>query len=1046
MKRLLPLLFILLLVSCSRNNIELKRDQEVKSTTEAILTFQDIPQTSAMEYRWKSLKAYEDFIKTHKDYKSDVMADSMEQLADIYMEIEVNTYLKKKTRLDHSRSRQVYDELLQLYPDRPENEKVMYQLARGYMEESNWNRSNYYLERITKESPNGKYSHEAYFRLGEFNFEDNQMQKAIHYYKQVLKNDDFNLYDKALYKLGWAHFQTKDYETAADRFLQVLDRKGVRLTPEGREEIKNISISEVEKDMIWDTIKTLITVFEYMGERSRIANFFKVRGIQNFEPYVYRRLGDMYLDSGRFREAAEVYDAFVNTNPLHEDSPVFQMKIIEAYSKGNMIDLSYNARVKFVESYMGDSLWFKSNKRSAQKRVKDLVTMNKALIKNDMYQLAKYHYSTAHSSKKEKDYKEAILWIRKFIDIFPQEPESETLRNMLIETNFLLAEIYFEMKDYDKAVAEYEKVAYKYQQSDYTGEASYRILLSLEKLAKPAGKIRNDNNFADRFAEGCKVFVEKFPKDKRVPEVLLNGAETYFQIGKFEDSRAMARQIIEHSLSTQKERYTAQRYIAESFLKEQVYNKSEDEIKKAIALIPESDKQDLPFLERALAGSLYKQAEDLKSKDKKFEAAEAFEKVYKTVPHSDIAPVALYDAGVLFEEKGQPGRAINSYQTLVQKYPDSSYAFDAANQLGEILEGNKDFAETAKAYEKASSLTTDETKKEDMLYKSLLMYEKVNDLEGFINRYKKFEEAFRKSPRTIELAFKIANSKESAKDLTSAKELYEKVISLHKNLGAHATIEATEFAAKAQLILTDSKKSLFEEVKLVSPLEENLKKKEGILKEVLAGYTAASKYRIGDVTTEAIYKMGEVLEHLKDAILESEKPAELTPEQLEEYNILLEEQASPFEEKAISTYEVNVRRTVEEGIYTQWTKKSYERLARLLPARYRRDESGEKFSGDISSPIPDDPGIYNSRGILYRENGEFKKAEYDYQKSITLKPDSQDFNDAILNLGILYELYLGRPADALMKYKEYIKSGGKREDVRLWIDILEKKTGTKSKN
>ncbi|MBI5193382.1 MAG: tetratricopeptide repeat protein [Nitrospirae bacterium] len=1038
MKKFLLLLSILMLVSCAGNNSEIKRDDEVRSATEAILTFQDMPQEKALEYRWRSLRVYEDFIRVHKDFRSKLMADSMEQLADIYMEIEENTYLRYKKRFDHSKSRQIYEAILNAYPDRPENENILYHLARGYMEEGNRERSIIFLERITKEFPNGMYSHEANFRLGEYYFENNQMPKAIHYYKQVMKIDDFNLYDKSLYKLGWAHFITKDYEEAADRFMLLLDRKGVRLTPEGKEEIHNISI--VERDLINDAIKTLVLVFEYIGEPARLANYFKVRGIQTFEPYVYRKLGDIYIESGRFREAADIYDAFVNTNPLHEDAPVFQYKIIEAYTKGNMIDLAYNARVKFVESYMEDSLWFKSNKRGAQKRVKELVDLNKTLVKSDMYQLAKYHYSNAHSTKKEKDYKEAILWIRRFIDIFPQEPESATLRNMLIETNFLLAEIYFELKDYDKAAEEYEKVAYKYQQSDYTGEASYRVLLALEKIARPGGKVRSDNTFALRFAESCKKFVDRFPKDKRVPEVLLNSAETYFMVGKFEEARAMAKPVTEHPLSSQKERYMAQRYIAESFLKEQVYNKSEDEIKKAIALIPESDKQDLPLLERALAGSLYKQAEDIKAKDKKFEAAEAYERVYKTVPNSDIAPVALLDAGVLFEDASQIGRAVNSYQVLVNKYPESRYSFDAANRWGELMEGYKDYTEAAKIYEKASAITPDEAKKEEMLFRSVQMYEKTGNQEGYNKQYKKFEETFPKSTKTIELTFKMASAKGAAKDLISEKELYDKVIALHKKLGASATIEATEFAAKAQVVLTDSKKASFEDLKLISPLEENLKKKQVLLKEALAGYTAAAKYRIGDVTTEAVYKMGEMLEHIKEAILNSEKPAELTTEQLEEYDIMLEEQASPFEEKAISTYEGNVRKTTEEGIYNEWSKKSYERLSKLLPARYKRVEAGERFTGDINSPVAEDPVVYNSRGLTYLDNGEFKKAETDFLKSLSIK---HDFSDALLNLGILTELYLGKPAEALKNYKEYVKSGGKREDVAVWINVLEKRVGMK---
>ncbi|MDZ4383998.1 MAG: tetratricopeptide repeat protein, partial [Nitrospirota bacterium] len=75
-----------------------------------------------------------------------------------------------------------------------------------------------------------------------------------------------------------------------------------------------------------------------------------------------------------------------------------------------------------------------------------------------------------------------------------------------------------------------------------------------------------------------------------------------------------------------------------------------------------------------------------------------------------------------------------------------------------------------------------------------------------------------------------------------------------------------------------------------------------------------------------------------------------------------------------------------------------------------------------------------------RENGEFKKAEEDYLQSIGIRPD---FPDPFLNLGIVYELYLDKPDEALKNYKEYVRLGGNREDVLVWIDILEKRTGAK---
>jgi hypothetical protein len=55
---------------------------------------------------------------------------------------------------------------------------------------------------------------------------------------------------------------------------------------------------------------------------------------------------------------------------------------------------------------------------------------------------------------------------------------------------------------------------------------------------------------------------------------------------------------------------------------------------------------------------------------------------------------------------------------------------------------------------------------------------------------------------------------------------------------------------------------------------------------------------------------------------------------------MLEEQAFPFEEKAIELHEVNAHRTAE-GIYDKWVKDSFTALAKLRPGRYGKVELTE---------------------------------------------------------------------------------------------------------
>ena len=72
----------------------------------------------------------------------------------------------------------------------------------------------------------------------------------------------------------------------------------------------------------------------------------------------------------------------------------------------------------------------------------------------------------------------------------------------------------------------------------------------------------------------------------------------------------------------------------------------------------------------------------------------------------------------------------------------------------------------------------------------------------------------------------------------------------------------------------------------------------------------------------------------------SDRPVDLAADALEQYEILLEEQAFPFEEKAIDLYVANADRA-PDGVYDEWVKKSFERLASLMPARYAKEERSE---------------------------------------------------------------------------------------------------------
>ena len=88
---------------------------------------------------------------------------------------------------------------------------------------------------------------------------------------------------------------------------------------------------------------------------------------------------------------------------------------------------------------------------------------------------------------------------------------------------------------------------------------------------------------------------------------------------------------------------------------------------------------------------------------------------------------------------------------------------------------------------------------------------------------------------------------------------------------------------------------------------------------------------------------------------------------------------------------------------------------------------------------PENCAAYNQLGVLFRTQGEFQEAENHYLKCLDGEAPQPE---VYLNLGILYELYLGRLPEALNAYKQYQQLLPEPDrKVAGWVMDLERRTG-----
>ncbi|MFZ2988570.1 MAG: hypothetical protein WA086_11285, partial [Ideonella sp.] len=243
-----------------------------------------------------------------------------------------------------------------------------------------------------------------------------------------------------------------------------------------------------------------------------------------------------------------------------------------------------------------------------------------------------------------------------------------------------------------------------------------------------------------------------------------------------------------------------------------------------------------------------------------------------------------------------------------------------------------------------------------------------------------------------------------SRELTWQRELFE----AERQGGEQRSANTRALAAQAALALAEPAAAAYAEVALTEPLQKSLALKKARLQDALQAYALASES--GDATgvTGATFRTAELYQDFGRALMNSQRPKKLSKVELEQYNVLLEEQAFPFEEKAAEIHQSNTRRAAD-GVYDRWVQQSFAALRTLLPARYNKAERQD------SSELP--AAAANRAAIALREQGQFAEAA---QAWTTLQDAAPPYPAAVLNLGLLYDLYLAKPAVALAQYERYL--------------------------
>ncbi len=846
---------------------------------------------------------------------------------------------------DYQTAIMLYKELLDTSTNPQERGEAYYLLAKAYALAGDLDASRRSLDALVKEYPNSPYYIEAQFRRGELLFSEGDFEFAAQAYGQVVKaGADNDFYSQAQYKLGWAQYKLGDYELALTQFFALVD--ALYKKPELDDP------KTMESKTYGDTQRAISLAFSNLDGAESVKAWFNRYGHREYEKDVYRALGNVYLQQERFRDAALAFEAFVTVYPDSPLAPEFSTLSINAYDKGGFPTEVLPAKERFAEHYGIRSSYWQAHPDVREGYV--------PLLKGHLLDLAKYYHAQAQRSKQPADYDKPAAWYQEYLATPPTGPEN-------VDINNLYAQSLFSAGRYARAVEEFERTAYKYgdvnadtslsteqktQRISLNSEAAYMALVSYQNHIRslPSKSEADKTQLAEwrnRRINSSLKFAATYPQHEKVPSVLYNIIEDQLANGDKEAAIKTAGVLVNRQPPPEEKllvygwatiangEFDLGRFKVAEFGYTQLLN------------YPSVTPEERGKYQERLAASVYKQGEALQQNGELAAAAAMFMRVGQVYPDATIRKNAEFDAATLYLNLGDTAAAIPILEAFRKRYPNDPLNETIPDKLAVAYEKTGDFSAAALELETIADRYGESKDNQELarqaLWQAAEMQDRAKQPDASVRLYRKYVQTY-PTPYDFraEAQFRLTGFYEQIGNTENREYWLKQLTQTYTDAGSDANDRVAWLGAWAAFSLAEPGYEEFVSIKLTQPLKKSLTAKTTAMKNALGQYEKVAAIGVSEFATAANFKIGEMYRVLAADMMASERPKGLDELELEQYDLLLEEQALPYEDQAIDILIANTD-LVKDNIYGKWVKSSFAQLAELLPGRYAKFEQVEDY-------------------------------------------------------------------------------------------------------
>jgi TolA-binding protein len=961
--------------------------------------------------RKQAIELLEEFIR-QEPQGAPQMPDALLRLAELRWEKARADYLEafgawqevpKKHRGPRPRPKygpamELYDRILENYPDYPRYDLVLYMKAFALLERKEKGRALKLYRRIIDEFPESKFVPDAHFALAEAAFTGRyDYRAALKQYEKVLDYPESELADLALFKSAWCLWRLGRDKQAATRFRKVLDlsreRSGVSAEHRRRlQDLQDEALSYLIQVFTEDEENTAKDVFDFLDE---------IGG----EKYAYRvleRLSETYMGQARFRRAVEAYRLLLEMKPNVAEAPEYQHEIASAHAEMGVEAKTFESLRKLASNYAPGSEWAKA--QADPKVVEDARKLAERALRR---QALEYH-ERGQEEEQLDELKNAARLYRVYLEHFPEGKKAYRLQ-------FYLAEILFHrLEDYDEAGGAYLAAARRKPKGELTRDALYNAIGAFERVREKelekcveereqgdesgpddadtkgessedeqpsgsekasaskgppkCGETENDK----KFSQAIELYVELYPNDPDLPEILFRQGRLYYDRGIYDPAVRLFGQLLS--------RYPKSEYaepagelILDSFNQAEDYANIEKWARRLKDAPAFQSAKKQRRLNKLIVKSMFKRGEQLAEQDKHTKAANLYFKTAEEFPENERAAKAYYNAGLERQRGGDLPGAAEAYDRLIEKHPKTEVGARGAWKAAQMYESIAQFRDAAQYYEKYARRFPRGKKRVDALYNAVLLRVTAGDEDAAVEAGKAFLRRHPRHEAADNVYFFIGRAHEAAGRWRQAARTYKRYVRRSRNLDrkveaqtrlAEVLLEADRqgaaeralkqavelgkehkdkladglyYAAKARYLQGQLVLDDYESIQIKGPVEglrKRLERKSKLLKEASLIYADVVEFDVAEWVTAALYQIGRSYELFANAMREAPIPEGLSSKEEQSYRSQLARFIVPMEERALDSYKGGYEKALELNIYNQWTRKLRKSLTRLNEIQY----------------------------------------------------------------------------------------------------------------